>query len=118
MTQDAAAAAEKGISVLQESFENVMQGVVSLPGTVLSEQAQEITGGIVNDVVEIKKYFEEQQVFTQIQKQFSDPEGNFNMMTINEHGGFSLIKKLINEEIIKAGAKLNLTPARVANFQI
>jgi hypothetical protein len=118
LDQDAAKAKENGTAVLKESFENVIQGVRALPETVLSDQAQEITTRIVASVDQIMEYFDENDLFTQLQTEFSDSEGNFNMQTIAAKGGFSLIKKRINEEILKAGSHLDVDPQYLQNFQM
>lgn len=116
--QDIAKALKNGTSPLKESFENVMQGVRAIPQTVLLEQAQGIASEVVIAVDQIMEYFEENKIFTLIEEEFSNSQGRFDMITIAVKGGLPIIKKRINEEILKAGSKLNIDPKYLENFQI
>lgn len=118
MAEDIAKAEEDGTAVLKESFENVMQGVKDLPKTVLTKQARETTTNLVASVEQIMGYFDDNDIFGQLQTEFSDSEGNFNIKTIAAKGGFSLIKMRINEEILKAGGKLDIDTQYLPNFQM
>lgn len=118
LAQDATKAEENGTSVLKETFENVMQGVRSLPETVLSDQAKEVTGAIVSLVEEVLQHLEDNNVFNELQAEFSDNEGNFNIQTMNAKGGCPVMKKRINEEILKAGAQLDIDMDYLTKFKM
>ncbi len=117
LKEDIAAAKKNNISVLRETFGNVMKNVVTLDKIVLSEPAKKEIADLIGDAEEIYNYFKKNQILDKIQNDFS-ADGEFNKETIEKKGGVAEIKKILNEEIIKAGRELHLEPETVKNFQM
>lgn len=117
INRDREAATKKGVTVLEETFKNVMQGVKQLREVVLTQEAKEKTGDLVEAAEAIDKYFKDKNIFQTIQDQFS-VDGEYTFDTIKKMGGPQLIKKLLNEEIIKAGSELNIDKKIIDNFQL
>lgn len=118
LTTDAQAAAGLGITTLEASFINVMQGVSGLPETVLSAPAKQTTKTLVEAVRQIYTAFKQNNTFAEIQGLFSGPDGEFTRDSINQNGGFALIKKVINEKILITGNRLGLDQKYLRNFQM
>ena len=120
LKEDNEMAAQKKIPILQESFENVMQGVKSLDQVVLSKPAKEMTGGLIADATRIFEYLKEKKILDKIQEEFSD-NGQFNKQTMVKKAGqdgFLLLKKRLNEEIMNAAGALGIDAKIVKNFQM
>ena len=118
MKEDAEKAEKNGTIALQESFNNVMQGVRALPDVVISDVAKKTTNQIVGFVDQIMESFIKDGAFEEIQNLFSDEQGNFNIETINQGGGITMIKKIINEKILIVGEELGIDTKYLHNFQI
>ncbi|MDD4271330.1 MAG: HD domain-containing protein [Patescibacteria group bacterium] len=115
MKEDAAAAYKKGITALEESFNNVMAGVKVLGEVVLSEPAKKQTKKLAEDAVEIFNYLKANRIFQEIQDKYSE-NNEFNSKTINQKGGVPALKKELNAAIIKAAQALNIDRKIAENF--
>ncbi len=114
---DIALASKNNTSVLRETFERVMQSVATLDKAVLSEPAKKEIVYLIDEAGKIFDYLKKNQILDKIQNDFS-VAGEFNKETIEKKGGVAEIKKILNEEIIKAGRELHLEPETVKNFQM
>ncbi len=114
-------------NVLEESFRNVLEGEITddgkkIPGAsgledvVLSDSAKAMAGQLIESARNIFENLKEKGSLKEIQKIFSDKEGNFNQDTIKEHGGTELIKKLLNEKIEEAAMNLGIETETVKKF--
>lgn len=117
LAEDAQKSQEKNVSILRESFENVMNGARKLGDVVLSEQAKKISETLVGNTEKIFAYLNENKILEKIQEDFSK-NGTFNAGSIKENGGVSVLKAFLNEEIRKAGEALNLDKKEVKNFSM
>jgi len=118
MATDKQTAAAQGISALEACFDNVMQGVSGLTETVLSAPAKETTATLVDAAKQIHQYLKTNGLFKQIQDTFSDAQGNFDIHSINQVGGLSMIKKIINEKVLVAAAKLGIEKKHAQSFML
>lgn len=108
MLEDSKAAKESEISHLEAAFDNVMGEARKLDSVVLTDTGKKRAKELIKDIeIVIANLVEKDKrgknVLQAIQQDFSDNQGNFNLETIKEKGGFSLIKERLNEEILKAG---------------
>ena len=118
LTNDSKKAKEKQISILQESFEHVLDGQLRVKeSTVLSKPAKEIINDLIDNINKIFDYLKKNKILDNIQKEFSEND-EFNTNTIKAKGGFETIQKRINEETIKAGIKLKIDDNIIKNFLI
>jgi hypothetical protein len=115
LNEDKNKSSEKGIAVIQESFENVVKGCKQLEGTVLSIEARKMAEDLIDKSEKIFEYMKEKGRLEYIQNIFSHDKG-FDVDTIKMHGGVEVIKKLLNEEIEKAGAELNIDKKIIKKF--
>jgi len=121
MNEDQETVKKKGITILEANFENVMKGVKVLDEYVCSDQAKEKVGELIEKSEEIFQYFKENDIFEKVQAEFSDQQGNFSIEAMQTKFGkeyFCLIKRRINQEIAKAGAKLGIDKKVFDNFKI
>jgi hypothetical protein len=119
LSQDVEAAKENETLPLQETVANVLQGIISLPDTVLTEQARTIAQELVESVQKIQVHLiKNEGILAQIQSEFSDKKGNFSIETIAQNGGFQGLKTRLNEKILKAANKLGIDMSRARTFQM
>lgn len=118
LATDKQTAATQGVSALEACFDNVMQGVGGLTETVLSAPARETTATLVDATKRINRYFKDNGIFKQIQDTFSDAQGNFDIHSISQVGGLPMIKKIINEKVLVAAAKLGIEKKHAQNFML
>lgn len=115
LEEDQEKAQKNGTTVVEEMFLNVIQGVEQLDKIVLSPEAGEIAGERIGNV---KKIFERlRDKLEGIQDMFS-VDGKFNLSTIKAKGGTELLKKLLDEEIEKAGIELDMNIKSIAKLQM
>jgi len=115
LEEDRKKAEENGTTVIEEIFKNVLQGVKQLDKIVLSPEAGEIAEDSIGNA---KKIFERlKDKLKGIQDMFS-VNGKFDLSTIKAKGGVELLKKLLNEEIEKAGIELNMNIKSIAKLQM
>jgi len=86
LREDSQKAIENGTNALEETFANVMQGVVKLDSVVLTSPAQKIAKERIEDTKRIFNYLKENKVFESL----------------------LLEQNIVNEKIRKSGKKLNL----------
>jgi len=116
LNEDLAAASRKGITALEESFNNVMEGVRVLDKVVLSAPAKAQIKQLINATEEIFSYLKDNRVFQEIQDKYS-LNHEFNFKTINQkEGGVPSLKKELNSAIRKAAQTLNIDKEIAKNF--
>jgi hypothetical protein len=118
--------------ILEESFRNVFEGEITddgkkIPGAsglqevVLSSSAKEIAGKTIEAARAIFEHLKGNGGISEVQKIFSDEEGNFNSETIKKKGGsegMSLIKKMLNEKIQIAAMDLGIEMETARKFEM
>lgn len=120
--EDQSVAKEKNISVLEETFENVLDvnnGVRSLGLVVLTDAAKEKSASLILAVENIFSKMKNDGVLAKIEEDFSNMSGELDRQSTSwELGidGLLLIKKRLNEEIQKAGMVLGIDHDIVVRF--
>ena len=116
LKEDMAAASRKGITALEESFNNVMDGVRILDKVVLSAPAKAQIKQLIDATEEIFSYLKDNRIFQEIQDKYSENH-EFNFKTINQkEGGIPSLKKELNSAISKAAQDLNIDREIAKNF--
>ena len=117
LKQDATAAAQKNILILEETFENVLAGVRALDQAVLSPAAKEKVRELIEATEKIFSRLKQDNVLPAIQEEFSN-NGEYNSSTIQAKGGMLKMKERLNETIRQIGLQLGINQKIIGNFQI
>ncbi|MFH1461133.1 MAG: hypothetical protein ABIF84_01810 [Patescibacteria group bacterium] len=113
MSQDAERAEKmsqeenRKVALLEASFLDVMEGVRKIEKKIKTKTGKSKIGELIKTTEEIFEYFKENSIFEQIQKDFSDQEGNFSIKTMQEKFGGDYLKQIkgrLDREIEKAAA--------------
>ncbi|MFH1582875.1 MAG: HD domain-containing protein [Candidatus Falkowbacteria bacterium] len=116
MNTDIAEASKKGISAIEETFNNVMAGVRVLDKAVLSASAKARIKRLIDAAEEIFRYLEENRIFQKIQDKYSE-NNKFNSKTIGQkEGGVQALKGELNLAIEEAARALNIDEEVVKKF--
>lgn len=120
IAEDTKKALEENTSILEQSFINVLDGkfgAKKLIDVLLLEESKNMGINLTKAIDKIFEDLKNKKVFDKIQTIFSE-DGKFNKETITKKGGFSLIIKIINEEIEKSGIELGIDQKTINYFQI
>ncbi len=114
--EDADAAQGKGITTLEETFNNVMSGVRELGEVVLTGPAKERTSELVEAAEKILEFLKEKNIFREIQDKYSI-NGEYNFASVKEApGGVQALKQDLNSAMLKAAKELGIEEKIVKNF--
>jgi hypothetical protein len=119
--QDCKKAKQNGTSVLEEMMKNVLNnanGVGSIEGVVLTDEAKVIATEVIASVNSIYEKMKADSVFTKIQEELLD-DSEFNYQNLNANlndKGMPLLKKLITEKIHATAQTLNISDSAIANI--
>lgn len=116
LNEDIAEASQKGLPALEETFNNVMEGVRVLDEAVLSPPAKAQIKRLVGAAEQIFNYLKVNRIFQAIQDKYSKNR-EFNFKTIGQApDGAQSLEKELNSAIEKAAQALRIDEKVVKNF--
>jgi hypothetical protein len=117
LEEDKEMARTKGMTIIEESFRNVVTGASGLKSVFLLDESSKIAEKTIHQLNDIFDNMKKEGVFQEIQDIFSE-NGNFDITTIKNKGGFGLMKNFINEKIEKSGRRLEVDIKTINFFKI